>query len=150
MIFFDRKIPINKVMQVLKKYEKKRFVEDYAILQKMEILFSEELVNLEEIAAEKKVLIEVLKEVIVDRYTKSRKCGEFEVSGGLEEWGNYVLLGNYLIHRRLLEKIKIEFEKPGAAETYAGAVKIFEKFKLDSSFYYPILENSGIKLSGQG
>ena len=74
VIFFDRKIPINEVMQILKKYEKKKFAEDYSILQKMEIPLSEELVNLEEIAVEKKVLLEALKEVIADRHTKSGKC----------------------------------------------------------------------------
>ena len=150
VVFFDRKIPINEVMKVLKKYEKKRFVEDYSMLQKKEIQLSGELVNLEEIAVEKKVLLEALKEVIADRHNKSGKCGEFEVSGELDKYGNYALLGNYLIHRRLLEKIKLEFEKPGAAETYASAVKVFEKFKFNSSLYYPILEKLGYKVIWTG
>jgi hypothetical protein len=150
VIFFDRKIPINEVMKVLKKYEKKRFVEDYSILQKKEIPLSGELVNLEEIAVEKKVLLEALKEVIADRHTKSEKCREFEVSEELENCGDYALLGNYLIHIRLLERIKLEFEKPGAAETYASAVKVFEKFKFNSSLYYPILEKLGYKVIWAG
>jgi predicted nuclease of restriction endonuclease-like RecB superfamily len=150
VIFFDRKIPINEVMKVLKKYEKKRFVEDYSILQKKEIPLSGELVNLEEIAVEKKVLLEALKEVIADRHTKSGKCREFEVSEELENCGDYALLGNYLIHIRLLERIKLEFEKPGAAETYASAVKVFEKFKFNSSLYYPILEKLGYKVIWAG
>ena len=150
VVFFDTKIPINEVMQILKKYEKKKFAEDYSILQKMKIPLSEELVNLEEIAIEKKVLLEALKEVIADRQTKSRKCGEFEVSRELEKCGNYALLGNYLIHRRLLERIKLEFEKPGTAETYASALKVFEKFKFDSSLYYPILEKLGYKVIWAG
>jgi len=150
VIFFDRKIPINEVMKVLKKYEKKRFVEDYSILQKNEIPFSGELVNLEEIAVEKKVLLEALKEVIADRHTKSGKCREFEVSEELENCGDYALLGNYLIHIRLLERIKLEFEKPGTAETYASAVKVFEKFKFNNSLYYPILEKLGYKVIWAG
>jgi hypothetical protein len=150
VVFFDRKIPINEVMRILKKYEKKRFIEDYSILQKKEIQLSGELINLEEIAVEKKVLLEALKEVIADRHTKSGKCREFAVSGELEKYGNYALLGNYLIHRTLLERIKLEFEKPGAAETYASAVKVFEKFKFNSSLYYLILEKLGYKVIWTG
>ena len=52
-----------------------------------------------------------------------------------------MLLENYIIHRQLLEKINLELEKPGAAETYADAVKIFEDFGFDSSLHYPVLEH---------
>jgi len=116
----------------------------------MEIPLSEELVNLEEIAIEKKVLLEALKEIIADRQTKSRKCVKVEVSRELEKCGNYAILGNYLIHRKLIERIKLEFEKPGTAETYASALKVFEKFKFDSSLYYPILEKLGYKVIWTG
>ena len=73
VIFFDRKIPANEVMQVLRKYEEKRLAEDWSRLHKMEIPLSGELVSLEEIAAEKGVLLEALKEVIANRLAKSRE-----------------------------------------------------------------------------
>ena len=55
-----------------------------------------------------------------------------------------------MIHRQLLEKIDLELEKPGAAETYAGAVKVFEGFGLDRSLYYPVLEQLGYKVIWAG
>jgi predicted nuclease of restriction endonuclease-like RecB superfamily len=153
VIFFDRKIPANEVMQVLRKYEEKRLAEDRSRLHKMEIPLSGELVSLEEIAAEKGVLLEALKEVIANRLAKSREAeelGEFEESGELEKYGSYVLLENYIIHMHMLEKIDTELEKPGAAETYAGAVKVFEGFRLDRSLYYTVLEQLGYKVIWTG
>ena len=61
-----------------------------------------------------------------------------------------MLLENYMIHRQLLEKIDLELEKPGAAETYAGAVNVFESFRLDRSLYYPVLEQLGYKVIWTG
>ncbi len=78
---------------------------------------------------------------------KSEESGEFGESGKL---GDYMLLGNYMIHRQLLEKIDLELEKPGAAETYADAVKVFEGFGLDRSLYYPVLELLGYKVIWTG
>ena len=153
VIFFDRKIPANEVMQVLRKYEEKRLAEDCSRLHKVVIPLSGELVSLEEIAAEKGVLLEALKEVIANRLAKSREIEEvekFEESGELEKYGDYVLLENYIIHRQMLEKIDTELEKPGAAETYAGAVKVFESFRLGRSLYYPVLEQLGYKVIWTG
>ena len=50
----------------------------------------------------------------------------------------------------MLEKIDMELEKPGAAETYAGAVKVFESFRLGRSLYYPVLEQLGYKVIWTG
>ncbi|KKG17160.1 hypothetical protein EO98_11530 [Methanosarcina sp. 2.H.T.1A.6] len=153
VIFFDRKIPANEVMQVLRKYEKKRLEEDLSELQETEIPLSGELISLAEIAAEKEVLLDALKNEISGRLINSRESeevGKFEESEELEKYRNYVLLENYLLHKQLLGKIDMELEKPGAAETYAGAVKVFEGFGLDSSLYYPLLENLGYKVSWTG
>lgn len=138
VIFFDKKIPANEVMKVLRKYEEKRLTEDRSWLQETEISFSGELVSLEEIAADKGVLLDSLRQVIADRLAKSG------------ESGNYVLLENYVIHRQMLERIDSELEKPEAAETYADAVKIFESFGLDRSLYYPVLEQLGYKVIWTG
>ena len=83
VIFFDRKIPANEVTQVLRKYERKRLEEDLSKLQETEIPLSGELISLEEIAAEKGVLLDALKEVIADRLAESRETeevGKFEES----------------------------------------------------------------------
>lgn len=183
VIFFDKKIPANEVMQILRKYEEKKLSEDRSRLEKLEFPISGELVNLEEIAADKGVLPDALKEVVADRLAKSReleeigelgklgeseRTGEFEKareleelreSGKAEEFGkvadlekyqNYVLLENYLIHRQLLERIDQDLERPGAGETYADAVKVFEGFGLDRSLYYPVLEQLGYKVIWAG
>ena len=68
----------------------------------------------------------------------------------LEKYQDYILLENYLIHRQLLERIDKELEKPGAVETYADAVKVFEIFGLDRSLYYPVLEQLGYKVIWTG
>ena len=171
VIFFDRKIPANEVMQVLRKYEGQKLSEDLSKTQEMEIPLSGELVSLEKTAAEKGIMLDALKEVFVDRLAKvreyvesgeaegfrdpeeseeSRKSGEPGESGESEKLGNYMLLGNYMVHRRLLEKISLELERPGALETYADAVKIFEGFGLDRSLYYPVLEHLGYKVTWTG
>ncbi|KKH46822.1 DUF790 family protein [Methanosarcina sp. 1.H.A.2.2] len=153
VIFFDRKIPANEITQVLRKYERRRLEEDLSELQETKIHLSGELISLDEIAAEKGVLLDALKKEIKGRLTKfeeSEEVGKFEESEESEKYRNYVLLENYLLHRQLLKKIDMELEKPGAAETYAGAVKVFEGFGLDSSLYYPLLENLGYKVSWTG
>ncbi|KKH93856.1 hypothetical protein EO95_16695 [Methanosarcina sp. 1.H.T.1A.1] len=162
VIFFDRKIPANEITQVLRKYERRRLEEDLSELQETKIHLSGELISLDEIAAEKGVLLDALKKEIKGRLTKlgeSEKVGKFEESeevGKFEEseevgkYRNYVLLENYLLHRQLLKKIDLELEKPGAADTYAGAVKVFEGFRLDSSLYYPVLEHLRYKVSWTG
>ncbi|OED09592.1 hypothetical protein A9239_08310 [Methanosarcina sp. A14] len=177
VIFFDKKIPANKVMQILRKYEEKKLSEDRSRLEEMEFPISGELVNLEEIAAGKRVLPDALKEVVADRLAKageleeigelgkireSERTGEFEKSRGLEElresrkvedlekYQDYILLENYLIHRQLLERIDQELERPGAVETYADAVKVFESFRLDRSLYYPVLEQLEYKVIWAG
>lgn len=167
VIFFDKKIPANEVMQILRKYEEKKLSEDRSRLEEMEFPISGELISLEEIAAGKGVLPDALKEVVAGRLAKvrelekagesgksreSEKAEEFEElkeAGKAEEFGkvedlekyqDYVLLENYLIHRKLLERIDRELERPGAVETYADAVKVFEDFGLDRSLYYPVLD----------
>lgn len=143
VIFFDKKIPTNEVMQILRKYEEKKLSEDRSRLEKMEFPLSGELVSLEEIAAGKGVLPDALKEVIADRLAKARESGkaeEFRKFEELEKYQNYVLLENYLIHRQLLERIDLELVKPGEVETYADAVRVFETFGLDRSLYYPLLD----------
>jgi uncharacterized protein len=132
---------------------------------------SGELVNLEKTAAEKGIMLDALKMVFVDRLAKvreyvesgeaegfrdpeeseeSRKSGESGKSEESEKLGNYMLLGNYMVNRRLLKKIGLELEKPGALKTYADAVKIFEGFGLDRSLYYPVLEHLGYKVTWAG
>jgi predicted nuclease of restriction endonuclease-like RecB superfamily len=155
VIFFDRKIPANEVMQVLRKYEEQKLSEDLSITQEMEIPFSGELINLEQIAAEKGILLGALKEVIAGRLAKAGEygeSGEAEGSGESREFGklkDYMLLENYIIKRQLLDKIGLELEK-SAVETYADAVKVFESFKLDRSLYYPVLEQLGYRVIWTG
>lgn len=162
VIFFDRKIPANEVTQVLRKYEEKRLAEDRSKLHEIEIPLSGELISLEKIAAEKGVMPGALKEVLAEKFTGTResekfgakkepeRSGESGESGESEKYRDYVLLENYLIHRQLLERINLELEKPGTAETYADAVKVFEGFGLDSSLYYPVLEYLGYKVIWTG
>ncbi len=177
VIFFDRKIPANEVMQILRKYEEKKLSEDRLRLEEMEFPISGELVSLEEIAAERGVMAEALKEVITDRIAsagelekaresgkaidlkKAREIEELRESGkteefrkfkNLEKYQDYVLLENYLIHEQLLEKIDLELEKPGAVKTYADAVKVFEGFELDRSLYYPVLNYLEYKVTWTG
>lgn len=177
VIFFDKKIPANEVMQILRKYEERKLSEDRSRLEEREFPLSGELVSLEEIAAGEGVLPDALKEVISGRIAKAKelekiaesgkemqleKAGELEElreAGKAEEFGKlgdlvkyqgYVLLENYLIHRQLLEKIDMELEKPGAVKTYADAVKVFEGFELDRSLYYPVLDYLGYKVIWAG
>ncbi|MGI5991663.1 MAG: DUF790 family protein [Methanosarcina sp.] len=177
VIFFDRKIPANEVMQILRKYEEKKLSEDRLRLEEMEFPISGELVSLEEIAAERGVMAEALKEVITDRIASARelkkaresgkaidlkkareieelresgKTEEFRKFKNLEKYQDYVLLENYLIHGQLLEKIDLELEKPGAVKTYADAVKVFEGFELDRSLYYPVLDYLEYKVTWTG
>lgn len=159
VIFFDKKIPANEIMQILRKYEEKKLSEDRSRLEKMEFPISGELVNLEKIAVGKGVLPEALTKVVADRLFKAgklEKAGELEETEdfrefkNLEKYQNYVLLENYLIHRQLLDKINQEFEKPGAVKTYADAVTVFEDFELDRSLYYPVLEHLGYKVVWTG
>ncbi len=177
VIFFDRKIPANEVMQILRKYEEKKLSGDRLRLEEMEFPISGELVSLEEIAAEREVMTEALKEVITDRIAsagelekaresgkatdlkKAREIEELRESGkteefrkfkNLEKYQDYVLLENYLIHRQLLEMIDLELEKPGAVKTYADAVKVFEGFELDRSLYYPVLDYLEYKVTWTG
>ncbi|MGB9938243.1 DUF790 family protein [Methanosarcina sp.] len=165
VIFFDKKIPANEVMQILRRYEEKKLSEDRSRLEEMEFPLSGELINLEKIAAGKGVLPDALKEVIADRLSRAgepekarepekagklEKADEFGKFENMEKYKAYVLLENYLIHRQLLEKIGLELEKPGAVETYADAVKVFEGFGLDRSLYYPLLEQLGYKVIWTG
>jgi len=162
VIFFDRKIPANEVMQVLRKYEGQKLSEDLSKTQEMEIPLSGEQVSLEKIATEKGIMLEALKEVVTDRLAKVGDCSESGEAEGFteakkpaeavksENLGNYRLLGSYMVHRRLLEKIGLELEKPGALETYADAVKIFEGLGLDRSLYYTVLEQLGYKVVWTG
>ncbi|HII91611.1 MAG TPA: DUF790 family protein, partial [Methanosarcina sp.] len=80
VIFFDKKIPANEVMQILRKYEEKKFSEDRTRLEDMEFSISGELINLEEIASEKGVMPDALKEVVADRLAKAE---ELEKAGRL-------------------------------------------------------------------
>ncbi len=154
VIFFDRKIPVNEIMQVLRKYEEQKLSEDLSKTREMEIPLSGELVNLEKIAAEKEIMLDALKGVIAQRLAKARENEESETNEESEifggKLGDYLLLGNYMVHRHLLEKINLELEKPGALETYADATRIFEDFLLDRSLYYPLLEHLGYKVIWTG
>ncbi|WP_243466467.1 DUF790 family protein [Methanosarcina mazei] len=157
VIFFDRKIPANEVTQVLRKYEEKKLAEDRSRIHEIEIPLSGEMINLEKIAARNGVMLEALKKVLEERFEKIQEPEKSEVRekfegyrdsgkeheniGKYRDYRDYVLLENYIIHRQLLEKINLELEKPGAAETYADAVKIFEDFGFDSSLHYPVLEH---------
>jgi predicted nuclease of restriction endonuclease-like RecB superfamily len=170
VIFFDRKIPANEVTQVLRKYEEKRLAEDRSRLHEIDIPLSGEMINLEEIAAEKGVMAGALKKVLADRLVGAREPERSGVEKDFEghkdsekkhedsekkhedsgKYREYVLLENYVIHRQLLDRIKRGLEKPGTAETYADAVKIFGDLGLDSSLYYPVLEYLGYKVIWTG
>lgn len=156
VIFFDRKIPANEIMQVLRKYEEKRISEDRLRLQETDIPLSGEMINLQEVAASSGVMPAALKKVLADRLAEARLPEKSRVQKELEKYKesgkyrDYMLLEDYLIHRQLLERISLELEKPGAAETYADAVKTFESFGLDSSLYYPVLEYLGYRVIWTG
>ncbi len=159
VIFFDKKIPANEVMRILRKYEENKCREDGLLLQETEIPLSGELISLEKIAAEKGVLIEALKEAVTDRLTKMDNSYNSEENETFKEYRSstkpvesedYVLLENYIVHRSLLEKIDSNLKKPGAVELYSDAVKIFESFGLDRSLYYPVLEYLGYKVVWTG
>jgi predicted nuclease of restriction endonuclease-like RecB superfamily len=159
VIFFDKKIPANEVMRILRKYEENKRREDGLLLQETEIPLSGELISLEKIAAEKGVLIEALKEAVIDRLTKMDNSYNSEENETFKEHRSstkpvesedYVLLENYVVHRSLLEKIDSNLKKPGALELYSDAVKIFESFGLDRSLYYPVLEYLGYKVVWTG
>ncbi|MGB9927570.1 MAG: DUF790 family protein [Methanosarcina sp.] len=161
VIFFDKKIPANEIMKILRKYEQKQLKKDTLILQGTEISLSGELINLEEIASEKGIMLEALKEVIAKRLGKSRESQVLEIRENQEELKEpeirlpeesetYVLLENYVIHRHMLEKIDNELKKPGNVELYSDAVKIFEGFGLDRILYYPVLELLGYKVIWAG
>ena len=149
-------------MKILRKYEQKQLREDSLVLQEMEIPLSGELISLEEIAAEKGIMIEALKEVIRERLgkpkeskdlknpEKSEELKESEISRKNEGTEAYELLENYIVHRHLLEKIDQELRKPGRVELYSDAVKVFEGFGLDRSLYYPVLEYLGYKVLWTG
>jgi predicted nuclease of restriction endonuclease-like RecB superfamily len=159
VIFFDKKIPANEVMRILRKYEENKCREDGLLLQESEIPLSGELISLEKIAADKGVLIEALKEAVIDRLTKMDNSYNSEENETFKEHRSstrpvesedYVLLENYVVHRSLLEKIDSNLKKPGALELYSDAVKIFESFGLDRSLYYPVLEYLGYKVVWTG
>lgn len=159
VIFFDKKIPTNEVMQILRKYEQKKISEDRSKLDEMDFPISGELVSLEKIAAEIGVLPDALKEVVAGRLSKAKemeKAGELEEAEKLQKveefqkYQDYVLLESYLIHRKLLEKINRELEKPDAVKTYADAAKVFESLGLDRSLYYLVLDNLGYKVIWTG
>ena len=86
----------------------------------------------------------------LEELREAGKAGKFGKLEDLEKYQGYVLLENYIIHRQLLEKIDLELEKPGAVETYADAVKVFEGFELDRSLYYPVLEHLGYRVIWTG
>jgi len=138
VIFYEKKIPVNEVMQILRRYEDEKRAEDREKVQDAEIPLTGEIINLEAISKEKGIGTDALKDVLSKR---------LEEAGESEE---YVLLENYVLHRDLLEKVDGELEKLENSGTYADAVKVFEGFELDRSLYYPVLEELGYKVSWVG
>ncbi len=153
VIFYEKKIPVNEVMQVLRRYEAEKRAEDREKVQDSEIPLTGEIISLEAISKEKGIGTDALKDVISKRLEGSgeskeaKKSKEPRESEGLEE---YVLLENYVLHRDLIEKVDRELEKLKNSGTYADAVKVFEGFGLDRSLYYPVLEELGYKVSWVG
>ena len=81
VIFFDRKIPANEVMQVLQSTEDKKLSEDRSKLEEMEFPLSGELISLEELAVGKGILLEALKKVIEDRLRKNQRSRRMRKAG---------------------------------------------------------------------
>ncbi len=153
VIFYEKKIPVNEVMQVLRRYEAEKRAEDREKVQDSEIQLTGEIINLEAISKEKGIGTDALKDVLSKRLEVSGELKESEESKEpreLEGSEEYVLLENYVLHRNLLGKIDRELEKLGNSGTYADAVKVFEGFGLDRSLYYPVLEELGYKVSWVG
>ncbi len=144
VIFYEKKIPVNEVMQILRRYEAEKRAEDREKVQDAEIPLNGEIISLEAISKEKGIGTDALKDVLSKRLEGS---GESKESGESEE---YVLLENYVLLRALLEKVDRELEKLENSGTYADAVKVFERFELDRSLYYPVLEELGYKVSWAG
>ncbi len=153
VIFYEKKIPVNEVMQILRRYEAEKRAEDREKVQDAEIPLTGEIISLETISKEKGIGTDALKDVLLKRLEGSgeskeaKESKEPRESEGLEE---YVLLENYVLHRDLLEKVDRELAKLENSGTYADAVKVFEGFELDRSLYYPVLEELGYKVSWVG
>ncbi len=153
VIFYEKKIPVNEVMQILRRYEAEKRAEDREKVQDSEIPLTGEIISLEAISKEKGIGTDALKDVLSKRLEgsgelkESKESKEPRESKGSEE---YLLLENYILHRNLLEKVDRELEKLENSGTYADAVKVFEGFELDRSLYYPVLEELGYKVSWVG
>lgn len=145
VIFFEKKIPVYEIMQVLRRYEDEKGLKDKEKLQGIrdEISISGDIVNLEDLAKKLGTWPEILKEFLSEQILKRENSKDWVLK-------DYVLLENYALHCSFLEKIDLDLEKLGAFGTYAGAVKVFEKFELDHSLYYPVLEQLGYKVSWCG
>ncbi|WP_440955896.1 DUF790 family protein [Methanosarcina sp. Mfa9] len=156
VIFYEKKIPVNEVMQILRRYEAEKRAEDRAKVQDSEIPLTGEIISLEAISKEKGIGTDALKDVLSKRLEGSEESKgseepkESEISEESEKSEEYVLLENYVLHRNLLEKVDRELEKLENSGTYADAVKVFEGFGLDRSLYYPVLEELGYKVSWVG
>lgn len=133
VIFFDKKIPANEVMQILRKYEGKKLSEDRSRLEEMEFPISGELVNLEEIAAGKGVLPDALKEVVADRLAKA---GELEEIGELGKIRESERTGEFEKSRGLEELRESEKAKELGKDEELGKVEDLEKYQ-----NYVLLEN---------
>ena len=153
VIFYEKKIPVNEVMQILRRYEAEKRAEDREKVQDSEIPLTGEIISLEAISKEKGIGTDALKDVLSKRLEgsgelkESKESKEPRESKGSEE---YLLLENYILHRNLLKKVDRELEKLENSGTYADAVKVFEGFGLDRSLYYPVLEELGYKVSWVG
>ena len=136
VLFYEKKLPAREIMQFLRKTEKKKLQKDLKKLQGAKLEFSGELVRLEELAERKGVWIEALREEFSKRSLEYNSAEYPSLNG-------YVLLEDFALQQSLLEKLDSQLKK---LRSYAEALKVFEKFKLDSELYYPVLDFLGYKV----
>lgn len=118
VIFYDKKIPYLEIIKILREYEKKWLSDEIARLENTEISLDDNtkacVIGLEEAAGRYGVSPEALKEVI-------RKGANNSKDG---DGANYLLLGEQLVGRQVLEALRGEFE---GVRRYEDAVEILNE-----------------------
>ena len=115
LLFYDRKIPHLEIIKILRRYEEQQQTDEIEKLKEMEISFGgeAEVIELEEMAEGYVVGLEALKEVIKGR-----------------DDPDYVLLGDQLVSRHVLEIIRGKLE---GVKKHDEALKIFRGYGIKAS-----------------
>ena len=110
LLFYDKKIPHQEIIKILRRYEEKQQGEEVAKLSGMEISFGGDatVISLDEIAKRYGVSLEAIKEVIKGRTNPG-----------------YLLLGDQLVSRQVLDTIQGELM---GVKGHVDALRIFERY----------------------